>query len=106
MICDFVVGDEVVCVDDSLAKNGEDSGLCSGEIYVISDVFLGQNLRNEVFVNVVGAPKGAAFRYTRFRKLQKKKTDISAFKTMLKNDLAKNKRELEEKEKEDDFQPV
>jgi hypothetical protein len=113
------VGDEIVFIgisgDYTLSYSRGEKLPSIDETYTIRAIGIDKAsgkvclMVNEIINEVQDYAPGryeAAFPADSFRKLQKKKTDISAFKTMLSNDLAKNRRELEEKEKEDDLQTV
>jgi len=109
---DWKVGDQVVCVDaveHDLEKDNEFfefhgslDGLKEGEIYIIRDFYIDTfdsvlcirlNEIHRSFDDTINAEAG--YRIKRFRKVQKRKYDISVFQAMLTKTPAQNKKELE-----------
>lgn len=86
----FRVGQKVVCVDDSPAKNGVYSGpLIMGAIYTVK--WAGKRPSDHMPVLILEEIRGAfhwsgceyAYRQRRFRPVAERSTDISIFTAML-----------------------
>jgi len=100
---DWKVGDEVVCIDDCFHQH---NGLHKGTIYKISKIknFDGWSYNgNSIAIKLEGllfpvyrkdGKCATHFGAHRFRKVQKRKTDISMFTEMLNKTPAENKKEL------------
>jgi hypothetical protein len=89
----FHVGQKVVCVDanfksrgalyldgdgDLKRSSGNTGGLRVGEVYTVAKIRVGE-MENTLFLVEVGArgPKDTGYRFSRFRPIQERKTDIS-----------------------------
>jgi hypothetical protein len=113
MDCKFVVGQKVVCIDDQVGTNEPMAssynpldGLTVGQVYTIRwiGMYKGFYLKEFVGVRVVEIKRDVdpsegvecCFRASRFKPLEKKKTDISVFKKLLVS--SKKKKVLEEVE--------
>lgn len=73
---DFKPGDEVVCVDDSLAWGREPCGLVKGQVYRVLD--LGEGFWGDIGVNV-GVPSPhptGRWSVSRFRKVQRRDLSV------------------------------
>lgn len=82
MECPFQVGDEVVCVDARAEKPGQRGLLSEGRVYVVAahgtpGPHSGLHRIKLDGVSAYGVIP--AWRWTRFRKVQKPKTDIHAW---------------------------
>lgn len=102
------IGDEVECVDDSDFRFtfGENIPIKGTKYTIRSFVYYSggvgirlNEIQNKPMLYDIGGFAECAFHAWRFRKLQKRKTDISVFTQMLNQTELTNKIELEIKER-------
>ena len=72
MACDFKIGDEVVCVDASLAWGIEPHSLIKGETYTVVGLVDPEGFDPGVVVQVPSPHYSTAWSPRRFRKVQKR----------------------------------
>jgi hypothetical protein len=79
------VGDEIVCIDDSVDYTGQQTGLKNGKIYKIEAII--PHELDKTFGVVVEVkswhPAGGAWHPRRFRPVERRSTDISSFTKLL-----------------------
>lgn len=118
-MCNFKVGQKVVCINDNLKQFDIpgmvyiDSldGLRKGVIYTIRSVYIESygphegevSVRLEEIIRPSAYGNEVGYNPLRFKPLVEKKTDISIFQSMLKRDLSVNKLNLKvlEEQKEE-----
>lgn len=102
MECPFVLGEEVICVDDSLPIGVPEIHITKGQKYVIYAIEIKESTYSGKRTALLGFEEikngKAGFDFRRFHKVEKKKTDISVFTSMLNKTEEQNRREVKESE--------
>jgi len=93
---DWKVGDKICCINDDDDPQGKAVKIIKNKVYSISETqFAHSRFTNTETILLEVMEVGGLYDAIRFRKVQKRKTDISVFQAMLTKTPAQNKRELE-----------